>query len=243
MLPILYQNHNLIIYAYPMLMGIGWGIAYQIFFSLLGENVSRLNGQAIFWGIFLAAWVGAKVFFYLTVPKNNNFLSEINFWTGGGFVFYGGLLGAIAYLGVYRLFDKKLALTSFWPLLPALAFGHGIGRVGCFLAGCCYGKPTEFMWGVFLHGEYRHPTQLIEALGLSLLGLYLIRSKAQKITLFTNYLVIYGGLRIVIEALRGDEIRGAWLNQPPSLWVSLMLLLVGLILKFSKKNDPLCEWP
>lgn len=229
MLPILYQNKDLILYSYPLLMGIGWGVAYQIFFSLLDKSTSRLKGQFLFWGIFIAAWIGAKVFFLITMPESDkSIVEEISFWTGGGFVFYGGFIGGLLFLSLFKLTDKTLSAKDLWPMLPALAIGHGIGRIGCFLAGCCYGKPTEFFWGVFLHGHYRHPTQLLEAIALIGLGIYLFKAKVSYHTKIARYLISYGVIRLVIESLRGDSVRGLWGLLTPSQWISLGLIIVGI---------------
>src|SRR5690606_17222809 len=110
-------------------------------------------------------------------------LSNVSFWTGGGFVFYGGFLGALLFIFLMKQLDKKFSLQELWPMVPALVIGHGVGRIGCFLAGCCFGSETDLWWGVNLHDHYRHPTQLIEAVGLLLLGWFFLKSKASRINL------------------------------------------------------------
>ena len=237
MLPILFQSHDLILYSYPLLMGLGWGVAYQVYFSLLDPNYSKLKAQLLFWGIFVCAWFGAKIFFYLTYPENmsSGSLQQISFWTGGGFVFYGGFIGALIFLGLFKVLDKKLTINAIWPMLPALAFGHGLGRIGCFLAGCCFGKPTDLFWGIFLHNHYRHQTQLIEAVGLMLMGTYLYKSRKKRTILLAHYLLGYGCLRLFVEVLRGDMVRGLWGPLTPSQWISLALIASGLGLVILKK--------
>lgn len=237
MLPILYQSPDLILYSYPLLMGIGWGVAYQIY-SSKQTDISRFKAQLLFWGVFLFAWLGAKFLFILTYPEklDDSLIKEVSFWTGGGFVFYGGFLGALLFLGCFRLIDKNLNLKTLWPMLPALAIGHAIGRIGCFLAGCCFGKPTELFWGVYLHNHDRHPTQLIEASGLFILGIYLLKSHRPQSALLSHYLIAYGLLRFWVEMLRGDLVRGSWGYFTPSQWISLGLILGGLALYFVYKN-------
>lgn len=232
MLPILYQNHDLILYSYPLLMGLGWGIAYQIYFSLLDPSYSRLKAQILFWGIFVSAWLGAKIFFFLTYPAdlNHNLVREFSFWTGGGFVFYGGFIGGLLFIALFKLLDKKLNIKVLWAMLPAIAFGHGIGRIGCLLAGCCFGKPTDFFWGIYLHDHYRHPTQILEAISLLAIGTYLLKSNKNKLVLVSHYLISYGLIRVVIEALRGDVVRGLWGPFTPSQWISILLISSGLTL-------------
>jgi phosphatidylglycerol:prolipoprotein diacylglycerol transferase len=231
MLPILYQNHDFILYSYPLLMGIGWGIAYQIFFALIPTEKIPAKMHFLFWGIFASAWIGAKVFFLITQPEHRELVSNVSFWTGGGFVFYGGFIGAAIFCLIFHLLVLPLTLKHIWPMIPALTLGHGVGRLGCLLAGCCFGKETDMWWGIFMHGHYRHPTQLLEATGLILLGLYFLKSHAEKKILLIRYLIIYGVLRFGVEALRGDEVRGLWGPLSTSQWLSLLLISVGLFLK------------
>lgn len=237
MLPILYQSHDLILYSYPLLMGLGWGVGYQLYFSNISSTYPRYKAHILFWGIFLSAWIGAKAFFILSYPKDfGSYYLEASFWTGGGFVFYGGFLVALLFIGIFKLFDRSFKAQDLWPMLPALAIGHGIGRIGCLLAGCCFGKPTNLFWGIYLHDHYRHPTQIIEAGVLIALGIYLLKSKASKILLIGLYLLSYGTLRLGIEALRGDEIRGQWGALTPSQWISLAMIFSGLMVVFLNKN-------
>ena len=234
MLPILFQNHDLILYSYPLLMGLGWGVAYQVFFSRV--QIRPIYGQLLFWGIFVSSWIGSKLFFYFTTTTDykNALLLEASFWTGGGFVFYGGLLFALVFLGLYKLLKFPLSVQNLWAMLPALTLGHAIGRIGCFLAGCCYGSETSAWWGIHLHGANRYPTQLIESLGLFIISFYLFKSRASQKS-FSVYFIGYGILRFGIELLRGDEIRGFWGSLTPSQWISLFLISLGFILLLSKQ--------
>lgn len=227
MLPILYQSHNFILYSYPLLMGLGWGVAYQIFFSK--ADITPKYAQIIYWGIFISAWVGSKLFFYITTDsiKDHAVLMEPSFWTGGGFVFYGGLIFGMLFLCLYKLSRLPLTMKTLWAILPAVTAGHAIGRIGCLLAGCCFGAETGLWWGIHLHGAERHPTQILESLGLFLLLIFLLKSK-RSISSFAIYFTGYGALRYIIEVLRGDAIRGSWGYLTPSQWISLAMILLGL---------------
>lgn len=236
MYPILFQNSELVLYSYPLLMGVGWGVAYQIFFSLI--TVPRLKAQILFWGIFFSAWLGAKILFVLTAKESTDLLLLSSFWTGGGFVFYGGLIGGFLFVTLFK-FVSKFQINDLWAVVPALTFGHAIGRVGCFLAGCCYGKPTDSFFSVFMHDHNRYPTQLIEAAGLFIIGFILIKSNRSKQQLLSFYLITYGLLRFVVEQLRGDLIRGAWGPLTPSQWISLFLISVGVTVILSSKSKTL----
>ena len=236
MLPILYQSHDLVLYSYPLLMGLAWGAGYQIFFSKM--SLPAKYGQLLFWGLFFFSWVGSKLFFLLTTKNSQSLISEVSFWTGGGFVFYGGFLAGLLFLTIYKLLRFPLDLKALRSLLLALTVGHAIGRIGCLLAGCCYGSVTNFWWGIELHGAHRHPTQLLEALGLMILSYVLVKMRLT-LNALLYYLVSYGLLRFGIEQLRGDEIRGLWGSFTPSQWGSLGLMCAGIFSYYYNKFKPL----
>lgn len=238
MLPILFQSNGIIFYSYPLFMGLGWGIAYQILFELLPSSFTRMRAQILFWGIFAFSWLGAKTLFLYTIPQqlSSALMQESSFWLGGGFVFYGGFLGGLFYLLILRSFKFPLTLETLWAMVPALTIGHAVGRFGCFLAGCCYGKETNLFWGIYLHEAKRHPTQLLEFVLLLTLGIYLLKSKRPKIELVSLYLVSYGVMRLFIESLRGDLIRGNWGVFTPSQWISLILITSGIAVFLRKSR-------
>lgn len=159
-------------------------------------------------------------------------------FTGGGLTFLGGLLGGILIVSLLSLLMKvslplllNLAATS-------IVSGHVLGRVGCFFAGCCFGKSTSCFLGVSFPkgslpyealGNVRlHPTQLYEALGLVVLYCILIRLN---LTIrFFAYLAGYGLIRFLIEYLRADE-RGAipgFEMLSPSQVISALFMVVGV---------------
>ncbi len=157
---------------------------------------------------------------------------------GGGLVFYGGLLGAA---GVALWYCRHYKVR-FWAMAdlfaPAIPAAHALGRVGCFLAGCCYG--LEVPWGLtYTHslvteadGVPRLPVQLIEAACLLLLCLALLffqrkpRAPGASLAL---YGLCYALLRFVLEFFRGDLVRGVAGGLSTSQWISLgILVLCGL---------------
>ena len=144
------------------------------------------------------------------------------FWEGG-LVFFGGFIGGCLWI-IYSCRRWNVDLWSTADVLaPALALGHAIGRIGCFFAGCCYGKPSGGWPGIcFTHPQTLasplniplHPTQLYSSLYLFALCLFLLnrlRSSRSRISsVFGLYLVSYCSFRILIEFLRAD-FRGAGL--------------------------------
>jgi len=128
-----------------------------------------------------------------------------------GLVFYGGLVGgAAAAWGYCRAWRIPLARAADAGA-PGLALGHGVGRIGCLLAGCCYGRPVDasFPLAVNLAGTTRHPTQLYEAIGLGVIAaataLLPARVTRRPGATFLVYLGGYALLRLVVEHWRGDD--------------------------------------
>ncbi len=153
-----------------------------------------------------------------------------------GLTFYGGLFGGIAgFLFVYYVFIRKSSTLKIGECFkiapPAITIGHAFGRIGCFLAGCCYGKPTDSWIGVkfpFL-SEPVIPTQLIESIFLFLLTavlLVLIFKFNFKYT-FVVYLGAYSIFRFIIEFFRGDE-RGQFLGifSPSQVWSIFIWIVI-----------------
>ncbi|MBI1860197.1 MAG: prolipoprotein diacylglyceryl transferase [Deltaproteobacteria bacterium] len=164
----------------------------------------------------------------------------------GGYTFYGGLL--LGMLGIY--FYCRIRGVNFLRLIdiitPAAIFGSVLGRVGCFLAGCCWGKPTAMPWGVVFHDPLAmvpdhvhalHPTQLYEAAGLLVLSIYLwFLCNRRKFDgqVFFSALIGYAVIRFVIEFWRGDDYRGFILGGALSYaqMVSLTLLPFTIVAMF-----------
>lgn len=239
MRPILFESPYFILFAYPLFMGMAWGIAYYLSRFLLEKN--KLNSKPLlplFLSVFLSSWIGAKLFFLAFSAQDNfdRYLYADNFWLGGGFVFYGGLIFGLVTFLIFSLVIKKFPFNQSKFLAPGLAFGHAIGRMGCFLTGCCYGSQCELFWSVHMHGEFRHPVQLYEVFGLTILGLlclaWLRKNKDSRFVI-TRYLMFYSVLRFIIEFFRGDIIRGLyWYQLSSSQLVSLFLFVVAFSVAF-----------
>ncbi len=173
----------------------------------------------------------------------------------GGLVFYGGLFGTV--LGIY-IYCRQYHLP-FGPFLdsmaPIIPFVHGVGRISCFCAGCCYGIEYHGFGSVkFNYNEFipelddvpRVPVQLIEAALNFILCLCLFvlvkKSKTKKIRLKTGqlmgiYILSYAGIRMCTECLRGDIIRGKIGIFSTSQIISIMLIPAGVYLLKGKFKD------
>ena len=158
--------------------------------------------------------------------------------------FYGGLFGGVAaFLLVYRFYylrHNPPIIKEVLKIAPsAICVGHGIGRLGCFLNGCCYGIETEAWYGVMFPGHDHKviPTQLIEMVYLLVLALVLAILAFKKVTNYTFiiYMVSYGTFRFLIEFIRGDE-RGQLQGLSPSQYWCIALIVGAVILFFLYKK-------
>ncbi len=230
-------------FALGFTCGVGW-VAHTAPRHAVEPGRAR---SLCFW-IALASLLGARLCYVLIHHEIGRLLV---FWHGG-LVFYGGLAGGlIALAGFGRFYQLPLALLGDL-IAPALALGHSIGRVGCWLAGCCFGRPCKLPWGSHfppssiafqvLVAEGRlslaagstpalHPTQLYEAIGE--LTLFALLTRLQPKRPGASILLYLGGyalLRAMVELFRGDAARkfmGAGLStsQLGSLVVALVLLV------------------
>jgi phosphatidylglycerol:prolipoprotein diacylglycerol transferase len=228
------------IYSYPLILGVIWALAYN-FLKAYFKIRPLPNFSLLFTLLFAFSWIGAKVLFLITLDEALVLKAQGNlgFWLGGGFVFYGGFIGGASVLIIY-LKSTKIPLKRFEVMVPVLAMGHGIGRIACFLAGCCYGTFCELPWAINLHGGNRHPVQLYESISLILLSIYFYRRVVQKKSVCFEYLASYALLRFILEIFRGDRIRGIYaMGISTSQIVSLILLGVALFALFFKgKTNP-----
>lgn len=178
---------------------------------------------------------------YIEHPENG-------FHLGEGITFLGGMIGGtVVYLIIWMIFRKKVPgnLYDIMPVIPCMiTVGHAFGRIGCFFAGCCYGKPTDSIFGVQFPGAYFeqlgkvHPTQLYEAAFLFVLfGVltWLLLKKKFQYTM-TVYLASYGVFRFLIEFLRYDDRGQLGKLLSPSQTMSLVFLGLAVLAFFLQRN-------
>lgn len=183
----------------------------------LGENPERIMDLGFL--LTLSAIIGARILFillnlqeYLDHPQN-----IIKIWEGG-LVFHGGLIASIL-VGLLYLKKHHLRTWKYADILaPALALGQSIGRIGCLMAGCCYGKETSCQWAIRFTDPNSlatlnvplHPTQIYESIGTLLIFATLLgirKKKSFEGQIFWIYIALYSVLRFTIDFFRGDEIR------------------------------------
>jgi phosphatidylglycerol:prolipoprotein diacylglycerol transferase len=158
---------------------------------------------------------------------------KILFFWEGGFVFYGGFFLSFASGFLFLFLKKKLEYLNLYMQLftPILSVSYALGRLGCFLEGCCYGKFCFLPWAV----SGRHPTQIYSSLWEIAVLILLLNYEAKKETviqknperLFYIWLFFHSIGRGLIEYLR-DDFRGDWPLVSISTWVSILLFLVAI---------------
>jgi phosphatidylglycerol---prolipoprotein diacylglyceryl transferase len=192
---------------------------------------------AIFVGM-LTSFVGQALFTYLKNPGDGFHLTTASTFVSGLFGGIGSFL--IGYLAIGR---KKFGprLIEVMIIAPVcITITHAFGRLGCFFAGCCYGKPTDSFLGVrfpnLLHKVY--PTQLFESAFLFVLFaiLFFLVFRKNFTQAFAVYLFAYGTFRFFIEFIRGDE-RGAFLGSlSPSQSLAILMITGSIGFYFLTKN-------
>lgn len=227
------------IHGYGLMIGLG-----VICAILLAEYRGKKRGLnsdhlfSIFLLVLIFGFVGAKLLFCIVEIKsilNNPML----IFSGDGFVVYGGIGGGIAAMMIFCRIKKISFLTYFDLLAPSVAVAQGFGRIGCFLAGCCYGRETDTAFCIVFHdslyapnGVKLLPTQLIMSGGDFLIALILLlyAKKGRKRGKTGGlYLILYSIGRFSVEFLRNDY-RGAIGFLSTSQFISIFILALGILL-------------
>lgn len=251
MLPFLFHYGRISLPTYGLLVAAGMIVGLIITGRLArrhgldADKVWNLGILAVF-----SAIVGAKLLliindlrWYAEHPREIFSLATLQ----AGGVFYGGLVTAILVSLWYLRRNRMPVLTTCDVFAPGIALGHAIGRMGCFAAGCCWGRPSSLPWAVTFTnplaaqlvgtplGVPLHPTQIYEALlEISIFGvlLWVLRQKRSDGQVIGGYMFLYGFARFFLEFLRGDPDRGSVLGGLLSATqlISILLVIVGGVL-------------
>ena len=203
----------------------------------------------------IGAMLGAKVLYVIVDYKRINYflISEgVSFENiisilNGGFVFYGGLAGALI-ATIFSCQYLQLNINKVVALItPAMPLAHTFGRIGCAIVGCCYGIETETYGIIYENSPYAplhtklFPVQLIEALGnfvIFLILIIIVSKKKYRNKVLITYLYMYSIFRFFLEFLRGDIDRGFLWILSTSQWISIIIfVIITLHIIFSKNNS------
>jgi phosphatidylglycerol:prolipoprotein diacylglycerol transferase len=255
--PILFEAGPFRLYSYGVLLAAAYLLGLQ--FALVRARTRDLDVHRVMdlgiW-IIVSALVGAKLLLLLVdfrhftqTPRD---LLDLARSAG---VFYGGLIAAVAVALLYLRRHHLPLWTTTDVFAPGIALGHIIGRLGCLMAGCCFGRPTSVPWAITFHdpiaaanvgtplGEPLHPTQVYEAGAELLILAFLLRlerlGRPFPGRTFWSYMLVYAISRFVIEFYRGDN-RGMIGPLSTSQFVSAMLAPVAIVMLvlLSRRYEP-----
>ncbi|SRR6266567_10904 len=255
--PILFEAGPFTLYAYGVLLAAAYLLGLQ--FALVRARARGLDPKRIMdlgiW-IIVSALLGAKLLLlardFRHVRQNPRDLLDLARSAG---VFYGGLIAAVVVALIYLHWHRMPLWTTTDAFAPGIALGHIVGRLGCLMAGCCYGRPTSVPWAITFHDpaaaanvgtpldQPLHPTQLYEAgAELAILGFLLWLEKRGRSfpgRTFWSYMLVYAVSRFVIEFYRGD-VRGSVGPLSTSQFVSVILapLAIVMLVLLSRRHNP-----
>jgi phosphatidylglycerol---prolipoprotein diacylglyceryl transferase len=240
--PKLFHLGNFSIPTYGVLVALGFVAGLMVAVRLARKAdlpAEKISNLAVYCA--LAGIAGAKLFMFLFdwqfYSQNPGEIFSLATLQAAG-VYHGGFLAALLFAFFYIRAQKlPLALTMDC-FAPGIALGHAIGRLGCFAAGCCWGKECHLPWAVTFHsteaanvpiGVPLHPAQLYESAANLALFLFLYRVfgvRHRSGVVISLYLILYGAIRFIIEFFRFHEqslVLGLSLTQ----WISIGLIGLG----------------
>jgi len=232
--PVLFTIGSITIYSYGVMLAVAVLVCTYFLsvdakrYHISQETAYDLVFWCLLWGI-----IGARIFYvFIEWSYFSINLLEIPMLQKGGLAWQGGFLGGVL-AGVWFARRRKLSLRPLLDLVaPYIALGQSIGRIGCFLNGCCYGKPIA--WGIYFptHHARLYPTQLFEFVALFIIFLILKKAQGkphQAGFIFVYYLWLAAIERFIVEFYRADHVT-FWLNFSLAQYVALGVFAVGLIL-------------
>lgn len=247
------------VHGYGLMIGLGF-----IAGILVGSYLAQKSGLSADHFTNIAIWtivigfLGGKLL-YVIVNFKHFLEAPLAVLGSEGFVVYGGIITGVITITTYCKVKKLSALSYLDLMVIAVALNQAFGRVGCFLAGCCYGRPTDSAIGVIFPagciapaGIKLHPTQLYMAAGdllifLVLLFMHLGKKSFPKGFLCASYLTLYSFGRFLIEFVRDDAERGyvgvLSTSQFIAIWVAIAGLVCMYLLLKKSKSEPQTDKP
>ncbi|MCX5794321.1 MAG: prolipoprotein diacylglyceryl transferase [Elusimicrobia bacterium] len=216
-----------------------WRLIYCLFFGAL------FGGKLLYWAVSYRELLDGRL----------SLVGDFRF----GFVFFGGLLGALAMGYAAKLWVGLDYFATADYAGVALPFGQALGRLGCLAAGCCYGRPTSMPWGIVLGGDPGsvtprelwgvplHPTQLYESAADAAIAVFLLKALLPRVerrelvpgTVFLAYVGLYSAARFVIEFYRFDDRGASWPPFSISQWLALAGIAVAVVIMTRRGVKPI----
>ena len=237
MYPIIAKIGPFTIYSYGMMVAIAF-----LFGILIAKSEAirkKINPDLVYdfsFYLLVGSVISARIYYVLFFDLKgflNDPVSIFKVWQGGLSI-HGGIFGGI----VTGLIFSRIRKVSFWALAdliaPSIILGQAIGRIGCFLNGCCFGISIKPFWGIS-----RHPTQIYEFI-LDFIGFLLLWSSRKKIKfeggLFLLYLMMYAVIRIIVSQFRADNFYFLGTNLTLAGFTSVIIFITAIILYIKKRH-------
>jgi len=244
--PILFKFGSLTISSYSFITAFGFLLA--VFIAILrarkvGISIRNVIDLSLY--VLISGFLGARLFHKFQHISFYNSISDfLNIWKGG-FAYYGGFVFAFS-VGIIYILLKKLPTGKIVDIIaPSLAIGEGIGRIGCFLAGCCFGKPTDLSCGVIypknsftwsiIGSQAVYPTQVYSAITLfCIFVILLVIQKYMKFhgQLFLTFLIFHSLYRFIIDFFRYYTPEEHIIMLTTSQFISIIIALGAVISMF-----------
>jgi len=229
------------VHGYGLMIGLGFLIAvFAGAYQAKKDNLSADHLTSMAMWVLIIGFLGGKLL-YIIVGFKDFIKDPIGNLGSEGFVVYGGIITGILTIYVYCKIKKLVAIDYYDLIAVFVPVNQGFGRIGCFLAGCCYGKRTDAFYGVIFPegclapaGVKLIPTQLMMAAGdfAFFAILYFLRKKKKQRGLETGmFLCLYSVGRFIIEFFRNDY-RGSIGFLSTSQFIALWTLLAGIIIVY-----------
>ena len=251
--PILFTIGDFPVYTYGLTMSLAFVIGFGwVFYEAkrVGEDLDDYYNLCLI--CLVGGIVGARLLFVITTYQD--FVKDP--WTifnlrSGGLVWYGGLITVVLAIWGYTRWKGMSMYKVGDIMLPATVLGLGVGRIGCIMSGCCYGKPSTLPWAirypvspyipVEISGQRLHPSPLYELIACFIiagfLG-YLQRHKTREGQVTWSFFLLYGIARFILEFWRNDAERGFVIPQTlsTSQAISIPLILLAILMLWRMRN-------
>jgi len=245
--PILFRIGNFPVYNYGVTMALAFLVAFGwVFYQAkkLGENMDDYYNICLI--ALVGGIVGARIVYVIVTWRYfaQRPLAIFNL-RAGGLVWYGGVILAAALILAYAKW-KGLSFYHIADIMsPPMAVGLAIGRIGCLMSGCCYGKPCDLPWAITyppdsflppqIAGMRVHPTPIYEMIACLIIAgilIYIKRREKRAGQVFWSFFVLYGLARFVLEIWRGDVERGFIISGAISVsqGISIVMVLLAAVM-------------
>ena len=239
MYPVLFRIGSFEVTSFGVMLGVAALVGLKLFRRELAR--SRLPRDAIDAAIagLVGGLVGAKLLWALEFSGQQPLASLL--FSRGGFSWFGGFIGGVS-TGLWMLHRRRIPIVrALAAATPALAIGHAIGRIGCFLVGDDYGRPSDLPWALaFPQGLPPtdlpvHPTQLYEGIGLAVIAWALIRWRRRSVpdaVVLGRYFILAGATRFAIEFIRVNARVVGPLTMAHMLSMTLVIVGAAIIVRY-----------